>query len=134
MRTACIGGSADYKKIEDTVDKHLYDEMHLRLQTPYAKRMKKLRQATVEPVLGTLINFMGIRRIWAKGLRNANKFMLGAAIAYNLKKWLNYTQQNRNTAVIKMKKEPKKPSFRFLNIWTLIQHHNPKIINPFTCA
>lgn len=134
LRTACIGGSADYKKIEDTVDKHLYDEMHLRLQKPYAKRMKKLRQATVEPVLGTLINFMGIRRIWTRGLRNANKFMLGAAIAYNLKKWLNYTQQNRNTAVIKMKKEPKKPSFRFLNIWTLIQHHNPKIINPFTCA
>jgi hypothetical protein len=35
---------ADYKKIEDTVDKHLYDQMHLRLQTPYAKGMKKLRQ------------------------------------------------------------------------------------------
>jgi transposase len=100
LRTTCIGGRADYKKIEDTVDKHLYDEMHLRLQTPYAKRMKKLRQATVEPVLGTLINFMGIRRIWTRGLKNANKFMLGAAIAYNLKKWLNYTEQNRKTAVI----------------------------------
>ena len=63
--------------------------MHQRLQTPYAKRMKKLRQATVEPVLGTLINFMGIRRIWTRGLKNAGKFMLGAAVAYNLKKWLN---------------------------------------------
>jgi len=43
LRTTCIGGSADYKKIEDTRDKHLYDEMHARLQTAYAKKMKKLR-------------------------------------------------------------------------------------------
>jgi hypothetical protein len=40
LRTSCIGGRADYKKIEDTLDKHLYDEMHARLKTPYAKRMK----------------------------------------------------------------------------------------------
>jgi hypothetical protein len=66
--------------------------MHLRLQTPSAKRMKKLRQATVEPVLGTLINFMGIRRTWTRGPKNANKFMIGAAIAYNLKKWLAYNK------------------------------------------
>jgi hypothetical protein len=43
--------------------------MHQRLQTPYAKRMKNLRQATVEPVLGTPINFMGIKRIWTSDLR-----------------------------------------------------------------
>src|SRR5215204_3945700 len=104
LRTSCIGGRADYKKIEDTVDKHLYDQMHLRLQTPYAKRMKKLRQAIVEPVLGTLINFMGLRRIWTRGLQNANKFMLGAAIAYNIKKWLNYQEQKRKTVVMAIKK------------------------------
>jgi len=104
LRTSCIGGRADYKKIEDTVDKHLYDQMHARLKTPYAKKMKKLRQSTVEPVLGTLINFMGLRRIWTRGLKSANKFMLGAAIAYNLKKWLNYQEQKRKTAVIAMKK------------------------------
>jgi hypothetical protein len=77
--------------------------MHLRLQTPYAKRMKKLRQATVEPVLGTLINFMGIRRIWTRGLQNANKFMLGAAVAYNIKNWLAYTEQKRKTAIVSLK-------------------------------
>ena len=114
LRTTCIGGRADYKKIEDTVDKHLYDEMHERLKTPYAKKMKKLRQATVEPVLGTLINFMGSRRIWTRGLRNANKFMLGAAIAYNLKKWLNYVEQRRKTAVIAMKKTETGLCFCFL--------------------
>jgi hypothetical protein len=100
LRTSCIGGRADYKKIEDTVDKHLYDGMHERLKTPYAKRMKTLRQATVEPVLGTLINFMGIRRIWTRGLKSANKFMLGAAITYNIKKWLNHQERKLKTAVI----------------------------------
>jgi len=100
LRTSCIGGRADYKKIEDTVDKYLYDQMHLRLRTPYARRMKKLRQATVEPVPGTLINFMGARRIWTRGLQNANKFMIGAAVAYNLKKWMNYIEQKRKTVVI----------------------------------
>jgi hypothetical protein len=131
LRTTCIGGRADYKKIEDTVDKHLYDQMHERLQSSYAKKMKKLRQATVEPVLGTLINFMGIRRIWTRGLKSANKFMLGAAIAYNLKKWLNYHGLTRKTAVIKMKKEPVKASFCFLHLWLYMQQHNPQNIYPY---
>ncbi len=100
LRTTCIGTRADYKKIENTTDKPLYDQMHQRLQTPYSKKMKKLRSSTVEPVLGTLINFMGVRRIWTRGLENAGKFMLGAAAAYNLKKWLNYNDKKIKTAVI----------------------------------
>ena len=66
--------------------------------------MKKLGHSTVEPVLGTLINFMGLRRIWTRGTANANKFMLGAAIAYNLKKWLNYDQKKRKTVIMSLKK------------------------------
>lgn len=95
LRSLCIGGTADYKKIEDTLEKHLYDKMHEKLKTSYAKKMKKLRQSTVEPVLGTLINFMGLRRIWTRGIKQAAKFMIGAAMAYNLKKWLNYTDIRR---------------------------------------
>jgi transposase len=119
LRTSCIGGRADYKKIEDTVDKPLYDEMQARLQTVYARKMIKRRQATVEPVLGTLINFMGLRRIWTRGIKNANKFMLGAAIAYNLKKWLNYEEQKRKTAVIALKKTGKALCF-----WLLLRWHS----------
>lgn len=74
--------------------------MRQRLQTAYAKAMKKRRQSTVEPVLGTLINFMGVRRIWTRGLKSANKFMLGAAIAYNIKKWLNYKAPKIKTAAM----------------------------------
>ena len=132
LRTTCIGGRADYKKIEDTIDKHLYDEMHARLQTPYARKMKKLRQATVEPVLGTLINFMGIRRIWTRGLKSANKFMLGAAIAYNLKKWLNYREQKRKTAVISLKTMVEGICFWHLVVRCFIDRYNNKPSSHFT--
>jgi transposase len=126
LRTSCIGGRADYKKIEDTVDKYLYDQMHQRLQTSYAKKMKKRRQATVEPVLGTLINFMGLRRIWTRGLQSANKFMMGAAIAYNLKKWLNYEEQKRKTAVMAIKKTGEGLCFLFLMLWCSLAAYNTK--------
>ncbi len=127
LRTSCIGGRADYKKIEDTVDKHLYDQMHERLKTSYAKKMKKRRQATVEPVLGTLINFMGLRRIWTRGLQSANKFMLGAAIAYNLKKWLNYEGQKRKTAVMAIKKGGEGLCFLFFMLWHSLAWYSAKI-------
>lgn len=127
LRTTCIGGKADYKKIEETVDKPLYDEMHQRLQTPYAKKMKKLRQATVEPVLGTLINFMGLRRIWTRGLKNANKFMLGAAAAYNLKKWLNHEVRKwGQAAVVVMKKPVERLCFFILVLWRYSYGQNRK--------
>jgi transposase len=134
LRTSCIGGRADYKKIEETLDKPLYDAMHQRLQTPYAKRMKKLRQATVEPVLGTLINFMGLRRIWTRGLKAANKFMLGAAIAYNIKKWLNYKEQTRKTAVMAMKKLEKNLCFWLLLLPAYNMPHNTKPPRYFACS
>jgi transposase len=126
LRTSCIGGRADYKKIENTTDKPLYDQMHQRLQTSYAKKMKKLRQATVEPVLGTLINFMGLRRIWTRGLKSANKFMIGAAVAYNIKKWLNYKDEKIKTAVIAMKKMKEALCFWLLMLCGFtIAHNNP---------
>src|SRR5215203_3306171 len=131
LRTSCIGGRADYKKIEDTVDKHLYDQMHARLQTPYARKMKKLRQSTVEPVLGTLINFMGVRRIWTRGINNANKFMLGAAAAYNIKKWLNYSEQKRKTTVMVMKKMKEVFCSCFFMIHAFILLRNTKHRNYF---
>ena len=72
-------------------DKPLYDRMHARLQTPKTKRMKKLRSSTVEPVLGTLITYLNMRRVNTRGIKQANKCMLMAAIAYNLKKLLKFT-------------------------------------------
>lgn len=98
LRASCIGKSAE-KRIIDTVDKPYYDKMHERLQTPYARKMKKLRQSTVEPVLGTLINFLGMRRVNTRGIRLANKCMMMAAIAYNIKKMMKF-KINRPMAVM----------------------------------
>ena len=98
----CAAGKTQYKKIDDSVYKKQYDIMHQRLQSKYAKRMKKLRSSTVEPVLGTLINFTGMRRIWTRGIKNANKFMIGAAIAYNIKKYMKFKQRKVNVQVVEL--------------------------------
>lgn len=95
LRTTCIGKSFE-KKIRDTVDKSYYDIMHQRLKGSYARKMKRLRQSTVEPVLGTLINFLGMRRINTRGIDLANKGMIMAAIAYNLKKLLRFPTRNKS--------------------------------------
>ena len=103
----CAPGKANYKKLEHSVYKKQYDIMHQRLQSNYAKRMKKLRSSTVEPVLGTLINFRGMRRIWTRGIKSANKFMLGAAIAYNIKKYMNFKVKKVNVQVMELPKMKK---------------------------
>jgi transposase len=97
LKNQCIGRGL-YKTIAVTVDKELFEKMHNRLQTPIAKRMKKLRSSTVEPVLGTLVNFLGMRRVHTKGIALADKCMTMAAIAYNIKKVLRW--QNRKSAII----------------------------------
>jgi hypothetical protein len=98
LRTECLGQGSS-KQIEDSVDKPYYDRMHQRLQTAKAKRMKKLRSATVEPVIGTLVNYLGMKRVNTHGLELANKCMVMAAVAYNLKKLLKYQSNSRATAV-----------------------------------
>ncbi|MFH6605137.1 transposase [Maribacter algicola] len=45
--------------------------------------MKGKRQSTVEPVFGTLTQFMGLRKINTIGIKQANKVMHLSAIAYN---------------------------------------------------
>lgn len=89
LRSKCIGKSAT-KRITDNIDKPLYNKMHERMQSAYAKAMKKLRHSTAEPVIGTLINFLGMRRVNTRGIEQATKCMLMAATAYNLKKLLRF--------------------------------------------
>ncbi|MFS2190479.1 transposase, partial [Mucilaginibacter sp. Mucisp84] len=78
-----------FKVFKDSVAKDLYIEMHERMQTRQGSKARKVRQSTVEPVLGTLINFTGMKQVNTKGLELANKCMIMAAVAYNLKKLVN---------------------------------------------
>lgn len=101
LRATCIGKSPE-KKIIDTVDKSYYDTMHQRLRSRYARSMKKLRQSTVEPVLGTLVNFLGMKRVNTRGIGLANKCLLMAAIAYNVKKMIKFKTKRPMAAMAKL--------------------------------
>lgn len=114
LRSVCIGKS-DFKKIDDSVDKPLYDRMHARLQTTKAKRMKKIRSSTVEPVLGTLVNYLNMRRVNTRGIKQSNKCMLMAAIAYNLKKLMKFTARKVQADVKAMQQSLQNAFFTFLS-------------------
>lgn len=103
LRSSCIG-KGDYKKIEHTIHKPLYDAMHEKLKTGYAKRLIKKRSSTVEPVLGTLLNFVNLRRCNTRGIEQANKHVMMAALTYNLKKYMRFTGKKSNTKAAAMTK------------------------------
>ncbi len=110
LRSVCIGKS-DFKKIDDSVDKPFYDRMHQRLQTVNREKIRQLRGSTVEPVLGTLVNYLGMRRVNTRGLQQANKCMLMAAVAYNLKKLLRWEGKKANMVVKALQKAAAKCFF-----------------------
>lgn len=76
------------KTITDSCDKVYYDRTYKRMKTSKGKKMSRLRAATVEPVIGTLLHFRGMKKVYTKGLSLANKHVLMAAMAYNIKKLL----------------------------------------------
>jgi len=90
FKEQCSAYRGKITQIRETIDKPYYDRMHVRMQTRKAKIMKKLRQSTVEPVIGTLVNYLGMKKVRTKGLIQANKCLTMAAIAYNLKKMLKH--------------------------------------------
>jgi len=98
LASKCIGKSHE-KRIRITLYKEYYDRALKRANSRKAKYYKTVRQSTVEPVFGTLINFMGMRKINTRGIDNANKVMLMAAIAYNLKKMINHQSRLKSDVI-----------------------------------
>lgn len=93
LREACCGKTTRFKKLDESIHKPLYDKMHKKLteNKAYHRKLVKRRSATVEPVLGTLINYHSMRRVNSRGVAQANKHVLMAALCYNLKKFLKFT-------------------------------------------
>ncbi|WP_414691877.1 transposase [Pedobacter sp. UBA4863] len=89
---ACVSKA----KLDESIHKPLYDRMHQKLtdNKAYHRRLVKRRSSTVEPVLGTLINHHNMKRINSRGMAQANKHVLMAALSYNLKKLLKFTRKN----------------------------------------
>lgn len=94
MKINCIGSKAKFKSITNIVSKPAFDRMDKRMRSSYGIKMRKLRQSTVEPVIGTLVNFLGLKRVNTKGLSSATKCMAMAALAYNLKKLVRFCKRN----------------------------------------
>jgi len=93
LASSCLGKTAKEKKFSVTYYRGEYERNNARIQTPKGRVMKSKRQSTVEPVFGTLTQFMGLRKINTIGITQANKVMHLSAIAYNLKKYLKFEQK-----------------------------------------
>ena len=136
LREQCCGKSTKFKKIDDSIHKEHYDRMHQKLtQNPqYAKQMVRVRSKTVEPVIGTLVNFTNMKRVNTRGIKNANKHVLMASLTYNLKKYLRFVVKPPSilAQVVSLKVAKSKALLKtiitsFKN--TFLSHHNFTILN-----
>lgn len=87
LKTECLGKSEE-RKIDITYYKKDYDKAIERVESSKGQYYKKKRSSTVEPVFGTLTQHLGMGKVYARGIKNANKIMLMAGAAYNLNKYM----------------------------------------------
>ena len=128
LRKHCCGEKTKFKKLSHSIHKQYYDRMHKKLtdNKTFAQRMARLRSSTVEPVLGTLINFLNMKRINTRGIELANKHVLMAALCYNLKKYLKFINKKVHSKAMAMQIETK---FAFLtcfaDFWLIFSRFKP---------
>jgi len=103
LQQKCLGPKMQYKKVQHSIYKEQLDAAKARQKSLRGKMMKRKRSATVEPVWGTLINYLGLRKLNARGIQQANKIMLMAATVYNLKKLMKYISKKQNSGVLQLK-------------------------------
>lgn len=94
------------RKITRTAYDPEYLRAYARQQSRKGKRIKRLRQSTVEPVFGSLIYYYGLRKIGVRGKAGASKVMLMAATAFNLKKYMKFKPRKAVSQAIALQKEP----------------------------
>ncbi|MEP3374366.1 MAG: transposase [Maribacter dokdonensis] len=102
MHSNCLGKSAKEKKFSATYYRAEYLHNIARVESPLGRYMKGKRQSTVEPVFGTLTQFIKLRKINTIGLAWANKVMHHSAIAYNLKKYLKFENKRPKSGTGKL--------------------------------
>ena len=98
LKAQCIGKQPECRLLI-TIYKDYYERTIKRVNSSFGRRMKYLRQSTVEPVFGSLINYFGMRKVNTRGIDLAHKSMLLSAIAYNLKKYMKYSPRIINLKV-----------------------------------
>lgn len=96
IKAQCIGNVPE-RRITITAYNEEYQRAIARVSSKRGRTFKVKRSSTVEPVFGTLTEFMAMRKVNTRGISNANKGMLMAAMAYNLKKYLKFTKNSAKT-------------------------------------
>jgi transposase len=122
LKPTCAAYGKNGPLIKETIDRGYYIRMHERMQSKRAKQMMKRRQSTVEPVIGTLVNFLGMKKVNTKGLIQANKCLTMAAVAYNLKKMMKHVSKSITSNVQALKKEHKWVTGVIVNALTAFKH------------
>ena len=89
IASSCLGKVKE-KKFSVTYYREQYERNIARVVSKTGRYIKAKRQSTVEPVFGTLTQFMGLRKIKPIGIKQANKVMQLSAMAYNLEKYLKF--------------------------------------------
>ncbi|GAB3634429.1 hypothetical protein GCM10027422_00190 [Hymenobacter arcticus] len=95
LKMSCTPSAPQQKFVRSAFDAAYRRAWH-RQQRRAGKRMRRVRQRTVEPVFGSLLQHYGLQRVGTKGRAVTHKAMLLSAIAYNLKKLLKH--QPKQTA------------------------------------
>ena len=101
IKTQCIGKSYE-RRIEVTHYREEYERAIDRLMKRGNEKLKKKRQAIVEPVFGSLINYYGMRKVHTRGIKQSNKIMMMAATAYNLKKYMKFSRKKVISMIVRM--------------------------------
>ena len=104
LKPTCVPNGKS-RQINRTAFEPFYHRALSRQQSRRGKRMKRLRQRTVEPVLGSLVDYYGLRKLNVRGKTGAHKVMLMAAIAFNLKKYMKFTSKSTISQALALKVE-----------------------------
>ncbi len=113
-KPTCIPKSKSRKITRTAYDAH-YRRALARQQSRPGRRMRRLRQRTVEPVFGSLLQHYGMRRVNTRGRSSAHKTMLLTAVAFNLKKLLKHQSTKTLRLTIALPKPPLEG--QFLSFW-----------------
>lgn len=100
------------QKIARTAYDEQYRRAYARQHSKRGKQMKKLRQSTVEPVFGSLVQHYGLRKFNVLGKSGAHKVILLAAAAFNLRKYMKFKPTKSKSMVMALEEEQQQQAFQ----------------------
>jgi len=116
LKMSCTPAAPQQRFVRSAFDaayRRAWHRQHSRTE----ERMRRVRQRTVEPVLGSLLHHYGLRRVSTKGQAAAHKTMLLSAIAYNLKKLLKHQPKQVASRAIALSPMQKRSYNRLFSAW-----------------